>query len=209
MSVKGRSGINSEERLKQKTFEKIRADCRQIADYKVEHMRAYDIDGNKLVDRTDNEPHSVGFGTSEEWAKTAWNTAVHNHPSGHIFSGADINAAKFLREIWAVTSERIHIFRWNYNSKHPNYDAQKVANFYAMVEEMHNGGKFFKSAKEEWESKHGKLDYSKPFKEWEKDMNAREAGIERLTKQKEIEFFKNHQKEYGYTYSARSWGKKK
>ena len=212
----GHSGITQEQKQRAKSYAKMKKEAKTIKDDYNETMIVFDENGNLLFRRTDNKHSEVGFGETpeerhENWYNVQNNILVHNHPEGSCFSGEDLENAVYMKEIWAVTSERIQIFRWNQNYYNNEYIrsgiAEKHQKFIKMVKEM-NDGAMWVAARDEYDKTHDKSEmYKLPFKDFEMAQRLRLRAIERLANKKTRKFFKNHAKEYGFTFTERKWTK--
>ena len=202
----GRSGISPEAKAEAKLFKDMKSRAVDIKDMEYEVLQCFEDDGNYLFRTTDYEKNSVGYGGHDFMTEVANNNIVHNHPGGGCFSGEDLMMARGLHWIWAVTSDRIQMFRWNHNAYSDGYDkwSRKMQSFIMKVNENHENGTWVKAARQEWDKAHP-LDYNVDQATFDKQMEERAKGIKELAHQKQREFFKNNQKEYGYTFRVRSW----
>ena len=202
----GNSRLTPEQRKEHKRYEAMKKGAYEIKDKEYEWMICYDDNGKELFRTTDNNKHEVGPGDHED---EVYNTRmVHNHPSGGCFSDADVSVASRMKEIWAVTSNLIQIFKWNTNYYMPGYKQAegKMIEFYNKLSNAYKNNHFINNAKVEYEKKHPMPDIvGMKFSDYTKLINERAREITLLAHKKEREFFKNHQKDYGYTYTERSY----
>lgn len=204
--------MSPEERKAQKAYHKMKETAADIKYDYYETMMSFDDDGKLIFKHTDKNHSSVGWGDHDFNTEMKNKNVVHNHPEGSCFSPEDLNVGLYTKSMWAVTTKFIQIFQWNHNIYDSNFVSggwrQKAYDFMGRLESMHNTGAFYDLAKAQWNKAHDAEMSVAHTWDWEKykDWSAnREREIKELIRQKQREFFKNHQKEYGYTFKVRSW----
>ena len=215
MVYKPKSNLTPEERKAQKIFHKMKAHAQHIKDKDKEYLLSFDREGNFVFEHTDEKQSEVGYGDHNWYTEVVGHMLVHNHPRGNCFSPEDLNMGKYVKEIWAVTGDRIQIFRWNkndWNIKDGESQGSWEMNANAFMNKLkskYDNGEFFSSASKEWNDKHGghAIDAMK-YKNWDdykKAVDKRAEEVIKITQRKQREFFKNNQEIYGFTFTERKW----
>lgn len=212
MPVKPRSNLSPEERKAQKIYQKMKAHAQHIREKETEYLLSFDTNGNFVFENTDEQKSSVGFGSHDFETEVNGHRLVHNHPGGNCFSPEDLAVALRTKEIWAVTKDRIMIFKWNQNvwNRKPGESAgafEMNANaFINKLKYMYDTSAFYTRAKYDWDDHHKLPDsVSMPWDKYVKAVDERAKGIQKLMKQRQREYFKNNQEIYGFTFTERKW----
>lgn len=214
----GPSGLTSEQKQRAKVYSKLKKEASTIKDDYNETLMTFDDDGNLLFKRSDNQHSEVGWGETEEERRKNWALAqnarvVHNHPRGWCFSPEDIQGAQYYGEMWAVTSDRIQIFRWNKNHYSPYENtlyrivgASRRKEFVEKLQKLYD--KVEDRAYRKYYKTHEKpsLDHM-TVEQWTQANRRNGMEITKMAQEMARKYFKNHAKEYGYTYTERQWGR--
>lgn len=198
----GNSGLSHsmERRPEQKKQEEIYRAVKQVAaqikDEPVEWMIGFDKDTGEEIQgsrTTDNKRSSV----TPDLALIHGQIAIHNHPRGWCFSGADCYCAIYLHELWAVTSGLVQRFKWNQGTSRASaYAFMRIAD---KKSEACN-----KKAIEKWDKLNPKPEFksAQDVNEYYERMN-RETTL--MAQRMYRTWFKNNAKRYGYTISFKRW----
>lgn len=212
MVYKPKSNLTPEERKAQKIYQKMKAHAQHIKEKDKEYLLSFDFKGDFVFEHTDEEKSSVGFGSHDFETEVKGHRLVHNHPGGNCFSPEDLTVAMQTKEIWAVTKDRIMIFKWNdniWNSKSGRAGDSFEMNANAFIRNlryMYNTNAFYDRAKYDWDDHHKLPDsVSMPWDKYVKAVDERAKGIQKLMKQRQREYFKNNQETYGFTFTERKW----